>query len=154
MELALCFETSFRLCYINAPFVESVGLKQYLKRGFGPAAVGTSSAWEASGGFCLCLPPGRGAGLSPLNTPARHCGGTSVSRRRTGAGREPPSLRLLAEAPRDADFPALFLTELRIPASRPLSRGGQLEPETLQEYKSRRPLANPKRRRHRASGSR
>ena len=60
------------------------------------------------GGSSLCLPPGRGAGLSPktpLNTPARHCGGTPVRRRRTGAGREPPSLRLLAEMPRDAGPP-------------------------------------------------
>jgi len=62
-------------------------------------------AWVVGGGFCLCLPPGGGACLSlktPLNTSACHCGGTSVSRWRTGAGREPPSLRLLAEVPRDA----------------------------------------------------
>jgi len=62
------------------------------------------------GGFCLCLPPGRGAGLSPktpLNTSARHCGGTSVRRRRTvprGADRL-LSLWLLAEVPRDAGLP-------------------------------------------------
>jgi len=63
------------------------------------------------GGPSLCLPPGRGAGLSlktPLNTPARHCGGTPVRRRRTDAprrGREPLSLRLLAEVHRDAGPP-------------------------------------------------
>jgi hypothetical protein len=50
------------------------------------------------GGSSLCLPPGGGAGLSlktPLNTSARHCGGTSVRRLRTVAGRssaEPPRL--------------------------------------------------------------
>jgi hypothetical protein len=63
------------------------------------------------GGSSLCLLPGGGAGLSlrtQLNTPARHCGGTSVSRRKTDTprrGREPPSLRLLAEMPRDAGPP-------------------------------------------------
>jgi len=68
-------------------------------------------AWEVGGGSRLCLPPGRGAGLSlrtPLNTPAHHCGGTSVSRQSTDAPRrrrEPPSLRLLAEMPRDAGPP-------------------------------------------------
>jgi hypothetical protein len=60
------------------------------------------------GGSSLCLLPGGGAGLSlrtPLNASARHCGGTPASRRRTDAPRrrrEPPSLRLLAEMPRDA----------------------------------------------------
>ncbi len=93
MELALCLKHLFgcavyqcasrRICRI-----ETISLK----RGFGPAAVGTSSAWEAGGGSCLCLPPGGGAGLTPLNTPAHHCGGTPMSRRRTGTGREPPSL--------------------------------------------------------------
>ena len=119
-----------------------------LKRGFGPTAVGTSSAWEAGGGSCLCLPPDGGAGLTPQNTSAHHCGGTPVSRRRTGAGREPLSLRLLAEVPRDAG-PSL---EPWFHAPRLRGRGGRPESETFQEYKSRRPLANPRRRRHRASG--
>jgi len=109
VELALCLKRLFgctvyqcasrRICRI-----ETISLK----RGFGPTAVGTSSAWEAGGGSCLCLPPDGGAGLTPPNTSARHCGGTSVSRRRTDAprrGREPPSLRLLAEVPRDAGPP-------------------------------------------------
>jgi hypothetical protein len=59
--------------------------------------VGTSSAWEAGGGSCLCLPPGGGAGLSPttpLNTPPT----TAELRWRTDA----PNLQLLAEVLRDA----------------------------------------------------
>jgi len=64
-----------------------------LKRGFGPAAVGTSGspygrgAWEVGGGPSLCLPPGRGAGLSlktPLNTPPL---ATAAELRWTGGGR-------------------------------------------------------------------
>ncbi len=68
-------------------------------------------------------------------------------------GREPLSLRLLAEVPRDAG-PSL---EPWFHAPRLRGRGGRPEPEALQEYKSRRPLADPRRRRrrrHRASGGR
>ena len=63
------------------------------------------------GGSSLCLSPDRGAGLSlktPLNTPAHHCGGTSVRRQSTDTprrGRKPLSLRLLAEMPKDAGPP-------------------------------------------------
>jgi len=46
-------------------------------------------AWEVGGGSYLCPSQGRGAGLAPLSTPAHHCGGTPVRRRRTGAGRRP-----------------------------------------------------------------
>jgi hypothetical protein len=60
---------------------------------------------------------------------------------------------LLAEVPRDAG-PSL---EPWFHAPRLRGRGGRPEPEALQEYKSRRPLADPRRRRrrrHRASGGR
>ncbi len=149
------FETSFRLCCINAPLVESVGLKQYLKRGFGTATVGTSSASPHGGlgggrRFLSLSAAGWRRGFKSAEHPAHHCGGTPVRRRKTGAGREPPSLRLLAEVPRDAG-PSL---EPWFHAPRLRGRGGQPESEALQEYKSRHPLAtgNPRRRRHRASG--
>jgi len=137
VELALCLKRVFgcavyqrasrRICRI-----ETISLK----RGFDPTAVGTSSAWEAGGGSCLCLPPDGGAGLTPLNTPACHCGGTSVRRRRTDAprrGREPPSLRLLAEVPRDAG-PSL---EPWFPAPRFRGQGGRPESKTHQVCKDR-----------------
>ena len=116
MELALCLKRLFSCTVYQCVSRRSqVGLKPcgfeawFRSRrcgyvvGLAPQGVG--------GGPSLCLPPGRGAGLSlktPLNTPARHCGGTPVRRRRTDAprrGREPLSLRLLAEVHRDAGPP-------------------------------------------------
>ncbi|MFZ8810434.1 MAG: hypothetical protein ACO2PN_20300 [Pyrobaculum sp.] len=120
--------------------VESVGLKTcgfeawFWSRRCG-YVVGLASR-EVGGGSRLCLPPGRGAGLTPLNTPAHHCGGTPVRRRRADAPRrrrEPPSPRLLAEVPRDAGPPL----EPWIPASRLRGRGGQPESEIHQVCKDR-----------------
>jgi len=89
-----------------------------LRRGFGPAAVGASSASPHArrglgGGrrFSSLLAAGQRRWFKSEDAaehPAHHCGGTSVSRQSTDAPRrrrEPPSLRLLAEMPRDAGPP-------------------------------------------------